>query len=132
MNQDGYQKRPLRVLLVDDDENYALLVSTQIRREYRAEVRIFNDALVAIEHLKHNQSYDVAILDYNIGNVTGDALEFEMRKLPHLRGIPIIVATGDEWNVAHYRRQRRGATHVMTKKIFQEQRKQVLDDILAA
>lgn len=131
MNEDGYQGRPLRVLLVDDDENYALMVSKQITREYRAEVRIFHDAFAALEHLQHNAVYDLAILDYNIGKEKGDVLENEMRKLPHLRSIPIIVATGDEGNVANYRHQRRGTTHVMTKGEFQERRR-VLDDILAA
>ncbi|HUA69160.1 MAG TPA: response regulator [Candidatus Saccharimonadales bacterium] len=84
---------PVRVLLVDDDEDDYIITRnliSEIRdRRYQLEwVSNYDDALAAIQRHAH----DICLLDYRLGSRTGLELLRESRPLNN--GLPMILLTG--------------------------------------
>lgn len=88
-----YQQQPLRILLIDDDEDDFLITSEYIRQIPGTDCQIdwCSQYDQALEHLK-NKDYDIYFTDYRLGAKTGldllaDAREFNNEE-------PVIILTG--------------------------------------
>src|SRR3989339_1091227 len=96
MNEHG-----MRILLVDDDETYAKIVSLALAEDFGFEVVVAQGGQEAIDLLKSgDRAFSVMILDYRMPRVTGiDVLRWMHQ---HQIGIPafILTAAGSEEVVA--------------------------------
>lgn len=89
------QREALRVLIVDDDEDYAFLLQDYLREKFIAcrlfvyHAMSFDDALKVINS---NGTFDLFIVDYLLNHINGIELVVEIRS----RGLdaPIIFLTG--------------------------------------
>src|SRR3990172_3496627 len=91
------EEHRMRILLVDDDEDYARVVSLALEEEYGFEVVVVLGGQEAIDLLKSgDRAFSVIILDYRMPQVTGiDVLRWMQR---HEISIPafILTAAGSE------------------------------------
>ena len=96
MNEHG-----MRILLVDDDETYAKIVSLALAEDFGFEVVVAQGGQEGIDLLKSgDRAFSVMILDYRMPRVTGiDVLRWMHQ---HQIGIPafILTAAGSEEVVA--------------------------------
>lgn len=81
-----------RVMLVDDDDALARMVSTLLSREGLQPVR-FNAGVPALNALKTDE-FVLAILDLNLPDMTGFDLLREVRKQRSAAALPIVMLTG--------------------------------------
>lgn len=92
MNEHG-----MRILLVDDDETYAKVVSLALEEEYGFEVVVAQGGQEAIDLLKSgDRAFSVIVLDYRMPRVTGiDVLRWMHQ---HQISVPafILTAAGSE------------------------------------
>ncbi len=91
------EEHRMRILLVDDDETYARVVSLALEEEYGFEVVVVLGGQEAIDLLKSgDRAFSVIVLDYRMPQVTGiDVLRWMQR---HEISIPafILTAAGSE------------------------------------
>lgn len=93
--------RKLRVLLVDDDETYARVVSFGLVEEFGFEVQVAPGGQEAIEVLKlRSREFDVVVLDYRMPRISG----IDVLRWMHQNAITvpafILTAAGSETVVA--------------------------------
>ena len=86
-------QKPIRVLLVDDDEDYYVLTRATLSdiesQSYELDWKIsYDDAMAAMQH----NSYDVCLLDYQLGGRDGLELLRDARQGGYL--VPMIMLTG--------------------------------------
>jgi signal transduction histidine kinase len=89
----GKDQAPIRVLLVDDDEDYYVLTRAAFSdiesQAYELDWKIsYDDAMAAMQHNR----YDVCLLDYHLGGRDGLELLRDARQGGYL--VPMIMLTG--------------------------------------
>jgi DNA-binding response OmpR family regulator len=124
--------RPLRVLVIDDDDALRALLTHYVRRQWpQAEVEHYDplernlpDAAFPLG------SFDVVILDYLLGR--GDGLEW-LRKLKARSDCPkVLFLTGAGSDVVAVRAMRAGADDYQRKQLLTAERFQAAMQELAA
>ncbi|AKG20775.1 hybrid sensor histidine kinase/response regulator [Calothrix sp. 336/3] len=87
------QNHPIRVLLIDDDEDDYILT-----RDWMEEFQVINCHLTWVSNYQAaretiaNQNYDVYLIDYRLGE--GNGLELLREAMSHAVSAPIILLTG--------------------------------------
>jgi len=96
-------KRPLRILLVEDNPGDVRLIREAFREAHLAyEVQVAEDGVLALEALRGNGNGvaptrpDLILLDLNLPRKDGRDVLVEVKADPVLRRIPVIVLTTSE------------------------------------
>jgi len=104
-----------RVLIADDSEK--LISALQVQLEVHGfDVITCTDAYMALAHAQ-KQRPDVMILDIRMPAGNGFSVLERMRKLPELRGIPVIYITGDQSSSLDFQAEQLGACGLIHKPI---------------
>jgi CheY-like chemotaxis protein/anti-sigma regulatory factor (Ser/Thr protein kinase) len=90
--------RPLRVLVVDDQEIICELISEQLRTDGHEASTVF-DGLQALAALKEN-SFDVLITDQSMPGMNGEQLAKECKRLYPTMPIILLTGFGEEMKAA--------------------------------
>ena len=110
-----------RLLIVDDDEDDAVLVLDMLQRGGRLELEVDWKSSVpaALDALRRTR-YDVCLVDYRIGPATGLTLIESARQLPY--ELPIVLVTGEDDRNVDLEAMRLGASDFLTKDNLDGQR----------
>ena len=84
-----------RVLMVDDNETILGIMSSVMRR-WGLECDLAASAGLALERLRSDVAYDVAIVDYVMPGLDGAALAREIRKIGGREKLPLVLFTSVE------------------------------------
>lgn len=82
-----------KVLVIDDDEGFTLILKMNLERSGEFEVRVENNSLVALSAACEFEP-DVVLLDLVMPGLDGADVAAHFERHPALRKIPIIVLTG--------------------------------------
>lgn len=107
--------RPLRVLLVDDNATNLFLLKEIIQRDGHTVITA-SSGEVALSLLAQNESFDLMILDYNLGDMDG-AQVLQTYRFGRAKPAPAWFLTADATLVTEQRLQDTGALGVLTKPI---------------
>jgi CheY-like chemotaxis protein len=82
-----------RILLIDDDEDDREIFLTALERiETNVECQAFGNAREVLDKLQEKQLItDLIFLDLNMPLMTGQQFLIEIKKIPRLKEIPIII-----------------------------------------
>jgi len=113
-----------RVLIVDDNVDFALSLSTLIRT-YGSEVRVANDGMDGLAKAKEFLP-QIAFLDIGMPKLNGYDLARRLRQLPGLENCVLVAVSG--WGQAEDRRraQEAGFDHHLVKPVERDQLAQLL------
>jgi CheY-like chemotaxis protein len=89
---DGPMRRPLRILVVDDNEDTALSLAFLLR-SWGHEVRVVHDGLQAVEAARDFQT-EVVLLDIGLPGQDGFEVARQLRQLPALSQVLIVGISG--------------------------------------
>ena len=105
--------QPLRVVLVDDDDELSLLLTEQLRHE-GIDVMAAHDGAGMHALLSQNRP-DVLVLDFWLRDETGDDLARAVRRMPGLATLPAVCLTSDRTPETRQRALGAGALEVIDK-----------------
>ncbi|HXD31145.1 MAG TPA: response regulator [Pyrinomonadaceae bacterium] len=99
---DEIRARELKLLVIDDDEDYRRSFCFKLKRKYKAQVDDVNLGRLAVEKLKEGHSYDLIFTDIMMPEMSGIETYHELRKLNGTVRIVIMSAYSDseEWKRA--------------------------------
>lgn len=80
-------------LVIEDQEDIANLYRNALALS-KFETQIMHDGKEALEQLPHIHP-DVIILDMNLPHVSGHYLFKQLRSIPHLEDVPVIICTAN-------------------------------------
>jgi len=117
MKETEISNRPLKILMVDDDEDYLVLIKRKLHRISDVQFDIqwameYNDALRDMQHNLH----DVYLIDYGLGERTG----LDLLREALLKGCdrPLIIITGQGDRRVDMEAMRAGAADYLVKGSF--------------
>lgn len=108
-------KLQLKVLLVEDDTDIAFLVKANIEKHFDNVTISITDTIeetLDILH-KNNYDFDIILLDYLLGNVTG--LEI-LEKVREVTQIPVVIITGQGSEEVAVKAMKLGASDYIVKR----------------
>lgn len=118
-NAASRQMEKPRAMLVDDERDYARVVSLKLRR-LGFDVDTFNDPEQALQHAAQHPTYDVIIVDYHMPRLNGHEFLYRLRNLPGMRDARALMQTGSELEQVIADQQcSRGRTRIISKSRFQ-------------
>ena len=91
----GEIKRPLNILIVDDEQDVREIVSEYLERKGLL-VSVARDGVEALE-LIQSHHYDVIVTDIKMPRMRGDKLIEEAKKIPNFNSRFIVMTGGVEW-----------------------------------
>lgn len=121
--------RPQRALIVEDSMIIAMEAEDCLRELGVADVEVAGSverAIAAIDGAQPGADFGLAILDYNLGEETADAVADRLAE----RRIPFAVATGYGDMDSHFARM--GAVSVLTKPYSKNDLAGLLDTVASA
>ena len=116
--------RPLRVLLVDDNATNLFLLKELILREGHTVVTA-SSGEVAMAILSSNETFDLLILDYNLGDMSGADL-LKIYRFGRSSPAPAWFLTADATLITEQKLSDAGALGVLTKPISAEELRRAL------
>lgn len=116
----------MEILVIDDDENFLLLVKRIFERHKSATVHDVADGLTAIALIRQYK-YDGIFLDLNMPGVHGLEVAHVIRASDPNRETPIIVVTAEKTLASMREARRAGATFILTKPVDQKALKKLFD-----
>jgi CheY-like chemotaxis protein len=84
---------PRRILLADDNEDFAEMMARLLRRRGRHEVQVVYDGQAALAAAQNFQP-EVAFLDIGLPGISGYRLAQQLRQQPGLEGVLLVALTG--------------------------------------
>ena len=128
-------RRPMRVLIVDDDENDILLIQRALERtSWEFDVHAESSGDHALAYLTQGQgsieSPDVVLLDLNMPGRNGHETLTEIRNHPILESLPVVIFTtsdqATDMTLAFHNR----AQCFVTKPTTLEEYSQLVENVL--
>ena len=116
----------LEILVVDDDENFLLLVKRVFELYKSATVHDVADGLTAIA-LTQEHKYDGIFLDLNMPGLHGFEVARKIRSSGLNRQTPIVVVTAQKDLESMREARASGATFILTKPVDQKALKKLFD-----
>ena len=116
--------RPIRVLLVEDNPGDADLTRETLEEgRSRVEVAVAIDGAQALDRLLQRPPYaaaelpDLILLDLNLPKVSGRDVLAQIRQVPSLQSIPVVVLTSSDAEQDVFRSYALGASGYVTKPV---------------
>lgn len=116
----------LEILVVDDDENFLLLVKRVFELHKSATVHDVADGLTAIA-LTQEYKYDGIFLDLSMPGVDGYEVARKIRSSELNKQTPIIVVTAQKELESMREARAAGATFILTKPVDQKALRRLFD-----
>ena len=108
--------RKRRMLIVDDNRMTHVLLTGIFAEEFVIEkVKDGNAAMIRLRH--YGSSISVVLLDLMMPGMDGFEVLARMKNAPELRGIPVVVVSGDSHRETSLRAIRAGASDFVTKPV---------------
>jgi CheY-like chemotaxis protein len=111
----------LRILIVEDDPPMRIFIRQTLEAFGVSNIEEAGNGVEALEHLHQPGSIapDIIISDLHMDELDGIGLCKSVRrdKSPNVRGIPILILTGDEDPHIHKVAEQVGAASVLTKPV---------------
>ena len=122
----------LRVYLVEDDPDHALLIRRALRQaDQPAEVTVFTDGEAALAALRGAaDTPDLILLDINMPGLSGLELLAQVKADAELRCIPVVMLTSSELPADVARAYALGASGYISKPSYQHDLRAVLGNTL--
>ena len=117
---------PLDILVVDDDENFLMLVKRVFEVHKEASVYDVADGMTAIAFIQE-QKYDGIFLDLQMPGVDGFQVAHAVRASALNKQTPIVVITALTDAESLRRAREAGATFILTKPVDQNRLKKLFD-----
>ena len=111
-------RKLLKVLFVDDDEDQALIIESILNKANMA-VKTITKGEEVLETLDYFEP-DLILMDLYLDGITGDKLVMIIRKEPRYRLLPIVFLTSDTTIESRMRVLNAGADDLITKPINSE------------
>ena len=86
------ESRKTRILMVDDEPGFTLLVKMNLEKEGRYVVEVLNDPTLVMDRLSSDHP-DLIILDMVMPGIDGGELSSRIRSNPETSEIPVIFLT---------------------------------------
>ena len=83
----------LKILLADDDYTMVALLKTLLKMEGYQVATLMDKSGDILENIRHEKP-DVLLIDIYLGDRNGLDVVRQIRQLPHLKGLRIIMASG--------------------------------------
>ena len=136
MNIAADAKRPTRFLLIDDDDDHALLVRrTFDREETPTTLNRLADGEEALRYLRKEGEHadaltpDVVLLDLNLPRRSGHEILEDLKSDPVLRKIPVVVITSSDDAKDRGKAYEKYANSYLVKPIDFKQFRQMIHDL---
>jgi len=111
----------LRILIVEDHPPMRLIIKQMLKAFGVRNIEEAGNGVEALEYLHHPRSPapDVIISDLHMDKLDGIGLCNAIRrdKSPGIRGIPVLILTGEEDEFLHEVAEQVGAVRILTKPI---------------
>lgn len=111
-------KYPLKVVLVDDDEDIISIVKNHLQDMKDFEFFTFNSPIKALLFIAENKDINIVFSDIKMDEMYGDELLRRIRD--YKRGIQVVVTSSDQSLIVFESCHRSGAFGVVTKPIIKE------------
>jgi CheY-like chemotaxis protein len=105
-----------KVAIIDDVLSNALLLKGFMKRLPDLEAVLLVDPTEALDWCIGHRP-DLVLLDYLMPGMNGIEFLQRMRAVPHLKEVPVIVATGEESKETLYQALNSGATDLLRKPV---------------
>lgn len=116
--------RPLRFLLVEDDDDHAKIVARSLEKErLRSSIVRVKDGVEALEYLRREEPFedvvlpDVILLDLKLPRKDGHEVLAEIKQDRALRTIPVVVLTTSDAECDRLRAYRQHANSYLVKPL---------------
>lgn len=123
--------RSLRVLLVDDSEESALLVNAFLGQLGHT-VEVASEGKTALNLLQQNE-YDLVLMDVHMPDMDGYTVTSEIRRIEKLKGtppLPILFVTANTLTEARLRATVVGGTNLITKPITRQRLLNAIESLM--
>ncbi len=125
-----------RILIVENHLRMRMLIKQMLIAGGVAHIEETNNGAEALQYLHDPSSElpDLIISDLHMEGLDGIELCAAIRrdKNPQIRGIPILVLTGDEDEVIHEAAEQFGAAHILTKPVSASELFNGIDRVLGS
>ena len=126
----------LRILIVENHLRMRMLIKQMLIAGGAAHIEEASNGAEALQYLHDPSSElpDLIISDLHMEGLDGIELCAAIRrdKSPQIRGIPILVLTGDEDEVIHEAAEQFGAAHILTKPVSASELFNGIDRVMGA
>lgn len=115
--------RARRIVVVEDNDDHALLIERVLRQQPGVEIRRFDDGPAALAHLTdpNEPAPDLVLLDVKLTTTDGFEVLRDLRASPRGRGLPVVMLTTSRADPDVRRAYDLGANSYVTKPFgFQE------------
>jgi CheY-like chemotaxis protein len=83
-----------KILVADDDPGICTVVKTALGKDFS--VTAVADGRRALDELQRDAAYDCVLLDVQMPELDGLSVLRAIRQSPSLKGVPVVILTGDE------------------------------------
>ena len=126
----------LRILIVENHLRMRMLIKQMLIAGGVAHIEETNNGAEALQYLHDPSSElpDLIISDLHMEGLDGIELCAAIRRdeSAEIRGIPILILTGDEDEVIHEAAEQFGAAHILTKPVSADELFQGIDRVLGS
>ncbi|MDD5730862.1 MAG: response regulator [Candidatus Omnitrophica bacterium] len=105
-----------RVMIIDDEEGFALMLRVRLERVGNYEVMILTDAKDAIKHV-HDFQPDVILLDLIMPKVNGLEARDILGSDPVAKDVPVIIVSGIDQSMDKSQAYKFGAVDYIVKPV---------------
>jgi len=112
-----------RIMVVEDNPADVLLVKKALQEKgIKYDLACFEDGDKALKALSRQESKapDLILLDLNLPTTEGIAVLLQIRNMPRLSGVPVLILTSSESSSDMRRTERLGATRYIKKPLMLE------------
>jgi len=112
-----------RIMVVEDNPADVLLVKKALQEKgIKFDLACFEDGDKALKALSRQESKapDLILLDLNLPTTEGIAVLLQIRNMPRLSGVPVLILTSSESSSDMRRTERLGATRYIKKPLMLE------------
>ncbi len=123
--------RPAHLLIAEDEPHIRRILIT-IMESSGFEVDVALDGREALERLSSETPYDLVLMDLLMPYLTGLDVLAQARKMPHRKGLPVVILTAKGQDADRERAISLGAADFVTKPFSPKKLLKRVDQLLAS